>query len=142
VIEGSGLIVALLNAEEGFPYTQDMCRCRLLPKHPKELLIEPGRALKVWNLHGDMVHIDSREARRRGWSCERARGCQRACCCAARRAPPRPNAHVRIDVKMTEVVFIDFSCLVFHLLQCSLLEGQPDRRVVGILEIGTLDHHD
>jgi hypothetical protein len=79
VIHGSGLIVALLNAEEGFPYTQDMCRCRLLPKrHSKELLIELGRAVKVRNLHGDMVHTDSPEARRRRWSCERARGCQRA----------------------------------------------------------------
>ncbi len=28
------------------------------------------------------------------------------------------------------------------LLQCGLLEGQPDRRVVAILEIGPLDHHD
>src|SRR6202158_5826625 len=79
VIDGSGLIVALLNTEEGFPYTQDMCRCRLLPKrHAKELLIELGRAVKVGNLHGDMVHTDSREPRRRRWSCERARGCQRA----------------------------------------------------------------
>ncbi len=32
-------------------------------------------------------------------------------------------------------------CLVFDLLQRGLLEGQPDRRVVGILEIGPLDHH-
>jgi hypothetical protein len=31
---------------------------------------------------------------------------------------------------------------LFYLLQCGLLEGQPDRRVVGILEIGPLDHHD
>ena len=28
------------------------------------------------------------------------------------------------------------------LLQCGLLECQPDRRVVGILEIRPLDHHD
>src|SRR5207245_3311538 len=33
----------------------------------------------------------------------------------------------------------DPSGLVLHLLQCGLLEGQPDRRVVGILEIGPLD---
>src|ERR1017187_1715845 len=62
VIDGSGLIIALLNAKEGFSYTQDMCRCRLLPKrHSKELLIELGRAVKVRNLHGDMVHTDSTE---------------------------------------------------------------------------------
>ena len=46
-----------------------------------------------------------------------------------------------LSVKMTEVVFIGFSCLVFYLLQCGFLEGEPDRRVVGILEIGPLDHH-
>src|ERR1700674_4367198 len=28
---------------------------------------------------------------------------------------------------------------LFYLLQCGLLEGQPDRRVVAILEIGPLD---
>lgn len=49
---------------------------------------------------------------------------------------------VRIDVRMTEVAFIGFSCLVFLLLQRRLLEGQPGRRVVGVLEIGPLDHHD
>jgi hypothetical protein len=66
VIDGSGLIVALLNAEEGFSYTQDMCRCRLLAKgHAEEVLIELGRAVKVGNLYGDMVHTDSPEARRR-----------------------------------------------------------------------------
>src|ERR1700730_14377987 len=63
-------------------------------------------------------------------------------CCAAWRAPPRPNAQVRIDVKMTEVVFTGFSCLFFYLLQCGLLEGQPDWRLVAILVIGPLDHHD
>ena len=31
---------------------------------------------------------------------------------------------------------------LFYLLQCGLLEGQPDRRVVAILEIRPLDHHD
>jgi hypothetical protein len=69
----------LLNAEEGFSYTENMCRCRVLPnRHSKEPLIELGRAVKVGNLHGDMVHTDSTEAPRRRWSCERARGCQRA----------------------------------------------------------------
>jgi hypothetical protein len=43
---------------------------------------------------------------------------------------------------MTEGVFIGFLCLVFYLLQHGLLEGEPGRRVVGILEIGPLDHHD
>ena len=31
---------------------------------------------------------------------------------------------------------------LFYLLQCGLLEGQPYRRVVAVLEIGPLDHHD
>src|SRR6202521_1129722 len=31
---------------------------------------------------------------------------------------------------------------IFYLLQCGLLEGQPDWRVVAILEIRPLDHHD
>ncbi len=31
---------------------------------------------------------------------------------------------------------------LFYLLQCGLLESQRDRRVVAILEIGPLDHHD
>jgi hypothetical protein len=31
---------------------------------------------------------------------------------------------------------------LFCLLECGLLEGQPDWRVVAILEIGPLDHHD
>jgi len=60
------------------------------------------------------------------------------------RRPVRPTgtgpAHG--TVKMTEGVFIGFSCLVFYLLQHGLLEGEPGRRVVGILEIGPLDHHD
>ena len=32
------------------------------------------------------------------------------------------------------------NCVVC-LLQCGLLEGEPDQRVVAILEIGPLDHH-
>jgi hypothetical protein len=43
---------------------------------------------------------------------------------------------------MTEAVFTGFSSSVFYLLQHGLLKGQPGRRVVGILEIGPLDHHD
>ena len=51
VIDGSGLIVTLLNAKEGFSYTQDVRPSRLLSKrHSKELLIELGRAVNVGNL--------------------------------------------------------------------------------------------
>jgi len=80
VIDGSGLTFALFNAKEGRSHTQDMYFCRLLPKwHPKELLIELGRAVKVRNSHGDMVQTDSTKARWVSWSREHARSRERAC---------------------------------------------------------------
>jgi hypothetical protein len=60
MIHRGSLIIALLNAKEGVvPDTQNVCRRRLLLKrHPEELLIEFGSAVKVGNLYRNVVYGD------------------------------------------------------------------------------------
>src|ERR1700677_2663226 len=74
VIDGGGLMFALLNTEEGIADAQDVYRRRLLPQgHPEELLVELRGAVKVRNPHSDVVEANSAEACRRRGRCERTR---------------------------------------------------------------------
>src|ERR1035437_2976251 len=63
MIHRGSLIIALLNAKDGVvPGTQNVCRRRLLLKrHPEELLIEFGSAVKVGNLYRNVDYGDRSE---------------------------------------------------------------------------------